>query len=1057
MKSVHSISLKIWLPILFLSTFCILTVGMTWQSYYLGKLNIIQTSISSIKRDLFNLQREIERALIKGFVVQVDMALSDRRTNNNYQILVVADNQNRILHATKPSLINQPINELSVFDQTVANRVKLKGQHSISVSTNEEYITAYFPVIMKHRQFETVTTKNGVLFLKYDLSSRKNLAWQHVKNSVFPYAFILLFAMSVLLMFIKRYILIPFEYITQVTRNFSIDLPISNLHIDGHGEFAKLSAVLNKINIKRRLFEHKLQQSSKSAEMALYKLAEQKYALDQHSIVDVTDVSGTITYANDKFCLISGYHRNELIGENHRILNSHFHPKSFFRNMYDILSEGFVWHGAICNRSKKGNIYWVDTTIVPFIQDRKDKPQSYIAIRTDITKQRQAQQKLAESEERFELAMSVANDGIWDWDLKTNCMIFDDRYYTLAGYRAEEFAPELTEWEKRVHPDDIVRSKEILNQYLEGKRLNYKVEFRFLKKDGTYMWLCCKGQFVAYDNKGNPTRMVGTHSDINERKKAEIDLKENKDKLASLVNQIPYGIQEFDTRGKITFGNPAYCKIMGGELEDFIGRYYWEFEVDEALCNQLKKSLTDILKDQPTPEAYVTNRKRMDDQIITIDVVWNYQKNSQGEITGFITIISDITQQHKAQRALQRAQKMEAIGQLTGGIAHDFNNILGVIIGNLDLLNHQFNDNSKARKRIASASRAASRAENLTRKLLGFSGNKVTESKASNVNHLIKNMDDVVRHTLSHSINISFKFKSDLWLTDIDPGDLQDAILNLVKNAQDAMHKKEQGLLTIMTANTQLDETFCLANEGASPGEYVLLSISDNGVGIAKEHLSNIFEPFFTTKIQGKGTGLGLAMVFGFVKRSKGYIQVNMGAEGGTTFSLFLPRSKRVIKAEPALAHTLWLDDVAAFNLEGSESILVVDDEPGLLELAQASLCSLGYQVQTATNGIQALEHLAMHPNIDLVFSDIVMSGGISGYQLAEKTSANYPAVRILLTSGYTGKAEANNNHSSNRQFKLLKKPYTQKQLAISVRKLLGEKHNDTVLNHLTIEQSEEQ
>jgi len=1029
---------------------------MTWQSYYVGKLNIIRTSISSIKQDLFNLQREIERTPIKGFEIEIEMALSDRRTNNDYQILMVADSQNRILHATKPSLINHPINELSFFDTTVANSVKQKGQQSISVSTNEEYITAYFPVMMKHRQFETVTSKNGVLFLKYDLSSRKNLAWQHVRNSVFPFAFILLFAMSVLLMFIKRYILIPFEYITQETRNFSIDLPISNLQIDGHGEFAELSDVLNKISVKRRLFEHKLQQSSKSAETALKELAEQKYALDQHSIVDVSNLSGMITYANDKFCSISGYSRNKLIGENHRILNSHFHPKAFFHNMYETLSKGFVWHGAICNRSKNGNTYWVDTTIVPFMEETKDKPQSYIAIRTDITKQRQAQQKLAESEERFALSMSVSNDGIWDWDLVTDKILFDDRYYTMAGYRAQEFPASFDEWGKRVHPEDIVAARALLNEYLAGKILKYQADFRFMKKDRSYMWLQAKGEFVAFDSKGNATRMVGTHSNITEMKLVEIALKQSNHKQSLLVNTIPYGIHEFDLEFKTVSCNTAYLKMLERTEEEIIGHYIWEYEKSQNDKNKLKEYGRNLLLNEPEPTPVQVKRITKSGKEIEIELVWNYVRNDKGKLTGFISVLSDITHQKKSENALRRAQKMEAIGQLTGGIAHDFNNILGVIIGNLDLLESQFSDNLKANKRIASASRAASRAENLTRKLLGFSRNKVMESKTSNLNRLVKTMDDVVRHTLSRSISVLYNLKSDLWLTNIDQGDLQDALLNLIRNANDAMNQQEQGQLTITTSNSVLDEAFCVSNEGSIPGKYVLLSVSDNGEGIAKEYLANIFEPFFTTKAQGKGTGLGLAMVFGFIKRSDGYIQVDSEPGCGTSFNLFLPRCENTIEAKPSSSISRQPADETPIKLEGEECILVVDDEPGLIELAQTNLQKLGYQVLTATNACQALEHLANHPGIDLIFSDIVMSGGISGYQLAEKACNEFPTTKILLTSGYTGKAQTDNKELIEDQIELLKKPYSQKQLAYSIRRLLDNKKTQPVLAPLAEELPEE-
>lgn len=967
---------------------------------------------------------------------------------------------------------------------------------------------------------------------------------------------------------ISRTITLPISRLAVATNAVAAGKLDIQLDTHSKNEIGQLSLAFNRMIVKRRLFEHKIAQGNLQLQNASTEIVEQKYALDQHSIVGITDTKGIITYANDKFCLISGYSREELIGENHQVLDSNFHSNGFFLDMYKTIGQGNVWQGEICDRSKNGELYWVDTTIVPFIGQDK-KPRSYVAIQTDITRQKKALHKLQESEERYSLAMSVANDGIWDWKIGYENILFDDRYYTMAGYRAEEFPQNFDEWEKHVHPDDLNNAKAVLNQYLAGKILKFETEFRFLRKDSTYMWILSKGEFVAYDGNGNPTRMIGTHSDITKRKlaskalvsseknlliaqktarighycydiksanwtcseelerifgvpsnyqrnldewfrivhpddrkkmtdylqnyvirdhhlfdieyriidlekkqekwvhgignlryddennpiqmvgtiqdithrkKIELALKKSNDQRTLLVNTIPHGIQENDTNGKITFSNTAHHLILERGPGEMVGRYIWDSEVDGEHTQRLKDYFAFIVREQPEPEPYVTYSMTKTGKEILLEIVWNYQKDELGNLIGFISIISDVTQQRKSEIALQRAQKMEAIGQLTGGIAHDFNNILGVIIGNLDLLSNQFENDVKAQKRITSASKAASRAEELTKKLLGFSRNKVTEKMNSDINQTIKSMDDVISHTLNRSVVLTYQLQPDLWFTQIDRGDLQDALLNLVRNSQDALESSENPKLTMTTSNTKLDESFCLSNEGAKPGEYILLSISDNGEGIAEETLPNIFEPFFTTKVQGKGTGLGLAMVFGFVKRSGGYIQVDSAPQQGTSFKLFLPRCLDSIEEKPIISEAKKIESTP-LNLEGFERLLIVDDESDLLTLAQSNLLSLGYQVITADDGVQALEQLSSHPDIDLLFTDVVMSGGISGYQLAEKTSNLYPDIKILLTSGYTGKAEESNKNLSNRHFELLKKPYNQKQLAICIRKLLDERN----------------
>ncbi len=514
----------------------------------------------------------------------------------------------------------------------------------------------------------------------------------------------------------------------------------------------------------------------------------------------------------------------------------------------------------------------------------------------------QTLKSLAENKERFNLAMSVANDGVWDWDIKNNQLTFDARFYTMAGYRENEYPAEFAELKKRIHANDFKAALKTFEEYINGNTLKLEMEFRMRKKDTSYMWILSRGEFVAYDNQGNPIRMVGTHSDISKRKQTE--------------------------------------------------------------------------------------------------------------------------------KALQSAQKMEAVGQLTGGIAHDFNNILGIIIGNLDLLESQFHKDKKALKRINSASKATQRATKLTKQLLVFSRKKVTESKTTNINRIIINMDDVLRHSIGHHHEINYLFHDSLWLTDIDQGDLQDALLNLIINAKDAMH--ENGVLTIKTSNQLLNKEFCLDNAGAIDGKYIELSVHDNGCGINVKNQAKIFEPFFTTKEQGKGTGLGLSMVFGFVKRSGGYIKLISEINSGTTFRLYFPVSlKNIEYLSPPLSKNK-TDRI----LQGDESILVVDDEQGLLELAQATLTHYGYQVYTATNAAEALQILLKVSDISLLFSDVVMSYDINGFELAIKTQQLYPKIKILLTSGYTGKAcPIDDPDDSN--FTLLQKPYDQNEMTKRIRNLL--------------------
>ena len=392
-----------------------------------------------------------------------------------------------------------------------------------------------------------------------------------------------------------------------------------------------------------------------------------------------------------------------------------------------------------------------------------------------------------------------------------------------------------------------------------------------------------------------------------------------------------------------------------------------------------------------------------------------------------IGIARDITEEQATERQLRRTKKMDAIGQLTGGIAHDFNNILGIILGNLDLLERQIPDDDKARKRVRTIQKSAQRAADLTRQLLGFSRRQTARMAVTDINRVMGEMESLIAHSVTPQVEIENKLADDLWLTEIDPGDFQDALLNLIFNARDAMAGR--GLLTLETRNCTLDADYCALNPGAEPGEYVCLTVSDRGEGIPLEQQERIFEPFFSTKSQG--TGLGLSMVYGFVQRSKGNIKVNSEPGIGTCFRLYLPRATGEEQQNRQNA------EHSGTEVRGTETLLVVDDEPSLLDLAEESLQALGYRVLTAGNGRQALERLAEEPGIALLFSDVVMPGGINGYELAADATAQRPGLKVLLTSGYINKAVAGSDQarfSAN----LLSKPYTQAELAQRVRVLLG-------------------
>lgn len=834
---------------------------------------------------IFELMKKTSKNSVTNYLISADGSLRTPINNQAYQLLKDMEPQKLkyLQSVLAQSHSNQQMTDGTVSTYLNANRenvigignlLKLPGVSWFLISEMKEQDALVFAVKLRDIVFLLVIA-SGVFIIVI---------------SIFP----------------ARRITKPITLLVEATKAVAEGKLDHQIEIKSSNEIGYLAKTFNKMVIKRRFYEYNLEQSHQKIAHTLEQLEEQKYVLDQHSVVAITDINGAITYVNDKFCRLSGYSREELLGSNHKVLRSGMHDKQFYQKMYQKITQGNVWKGEVCNRNKSGDLYWLDTTIVPFHGDSQ-QTQSYIAIRTDISERKKTEEALKISEERYALALSVANDGIWDLDLNANKVIFDERYYTLAGYAVNEFPHDLREWENRIHPDERQFVKQALNNYIDGKHKIYEIEFRFLRKDNSYMWILARGKIVATDDKEVPIRMVGTHSDISMRKHTE--------------------------------------------------------------------------------------------------------------------------------QALQRAQKMEAIGLLAGGIAHDFNNILGVIMGNLDLLTDQLQSNAKASRRILSAVRASERAARLTKQLLGFSRRKVTETKVTNINLLLDDMNEMLCHSLGHQLNLTQVYEKNLWLTEIDQGDFQDAILNLVLNARDAM--KNDGEVILQTSNCVLDEAFCRINLGAVEGDYVQLALSDDGKGIPEDIQQNIFQPFFTTKSQGKGTGLGLSMVFGFVKRSNGYIQVYSEYGEGTTFKIFLPRSQDSVSAK--LDSDKKIDDLIKKNKTISKvkaTVLLVDDEEALVELAKDNLINAGYHVLTASNVAEALDIIHKKPTIDLLFSDVVMPGGKTGFELAENIALNYPKIKILLTSGYTGNVAANKGLIS-KEFRLLNKPYSQQQLITRIEELL--------------------
>ena len=483
---------------------------------------------------------------------------------------------------------------------------------------------------------------------------------------------------------------------------------------------------------------------------------------------------------------------------------------------------------------------------------------------------------------------------------------------------------------------------------------------------------------------------------------------------------------EADDRFVIADINPAFQKALNITAERVRGR-----AVDELLPGPIGQRLIAHYRRVHVGGKPVTTRDDIP-QTPAGPRVWESilapVPASDGAGDRLIGSVRDITDRVRAEDRLRDAQRMEAVGQLTGGVAHDFNNLLQVIRGNLELLQNAVADDERASARLRNALYGADRAAQLTRQLLAFARRQPLAPKVVNLSRLVTDMADLLRRTLGEAIEVETVVAGGLWNTIADPAQVESALLNLALNARDAM--PGGGRLTVEITNASLDETYALAARDVTPGQYVMLAVTDTGEGMSEVVRTRVFEPFFTTKTDGKGTGLGLSMVYGFVKQSNGHIQVYSEVGHGTTVKIYLPRSRQaedVAEVAPPPGATV----------DTRRTILVVEDEEAVREAALAILDELGYRRLEASDAVSALALVEAGAEVDLVFTDVVMPGPLRTREFAQRLKALRPQLPVLFTSGYTDNAIIHQGRLDE-GVHLISKPYAKADLARRIAQLLA-------------------
>lgn len=536
------------------------------------------------------------------------------------------------------------------------------------------------------------------------------------------------------------------------------------------------------------------------------------------------------------------------------------------------------------------------------------------------------------------------------------------------------------------------------------------------------------------DKYQNILGVILVFHDISEQYKLREEIRLSEQRLKLYHEQAPMASIEWNTDFQVLNWNMAAEKMFGYTVDEVRGRNFVDIMLPEKAIvdvNQIWKNLMA----QTGGELSINENLTKEGKVILCEWHNTPLKDKSGKVIGAASIVQNITERSKLEEQLRRSQKMEALGKLTGGIAHDYNNLLGIILGYAEQLSNQLNHDKTLNKYAQAIQHAAERGASLTKKLLSFSRQKTFDATALDINTLLTEQQLMLEKTLTARIKLTYDLSNDLWPVELNIGELEDAIINLCINAHHAMLKG--GKLTLRTGNQHFNAVDA-QHLHLTAGDYVQLSISDTGSGMDETTKERIFDPFFTTKGE-RGTGLGLSQVYGFVERSDGAISVYSEPGHGSRFALYFPRSQQTPAERPA-------PTAVVHDRRGSESLLVVDDEQAMAELAYEILTAQGYRVFTANDGEQALtilEQKAKTNPIDLVISDVIMPN-MDGYQLAAKIQERYPYIKIQIVSGFTDERH-NATIDTTLHKKILQKPYTSKTLLTNVRNLLDE---NRAINH---------
>ncbi len=754
----------------------------------------------------------------------------------------------------------------------------------------------------------------------------------------------------------------------------------------------------------------------------------------RHSPVGIftSTPDGRYTFANPAMAVIYGYPSPAELIASVSDISSQIYADPTERETFQrqLREEGELINHEYQHRRRDGSVFWVLLN-AQAIYDEHGELLHYQGFISDITERKRIEESLRESEEKYRLLFNTFPLGITVSDPSGNIVESNSRAAELLGIAKDEHEARRIDGEQWqiIRPDGtpMPAAEWASVRALQENRLVENTEMGIIKPGGETTWINVTAAPLHLENYG----VVITYNDITEKKEAEETLKNREYLLNKIFDVLPIGLWFADKNGKLLRGNPAGVRIWGAEptvpMEEYgvfkARRLPSGKEIapdDWALAHTIREGVTIV------------------DELLEIDsldgkkkIILNYTApvlDDQGNIHGAIVVNHDITEREQLHAQLQQAQKMESVGRLAGGVAHDFNNMLGVIFGHTEMALEDVDPAAPLYASLQAIQHAAERSAALTRQLLAFARKQTIAPKVIDINETVAGMLKMLHRLIGEDIDLLWQPGENLPSVKIDPAQIDQLLANLCVNARDAI--EGVGNITIETASAAFDEAYCAAHHGFVPGEYTLLAVSDDGCGMDRKTLNQIFEPFFTTKEQGKGTGLGLASVFGMVKQNNGFINVYSEPGQGTTFKIYLPvytaKSDEVVEKAPELP-----------TERGHETILLVEDEPAILQMTTMMLERQGYTVLAAATPGKAIRLAHEYRGrIDLLMTDVVMPE-MNGRELAGNLLSHYPDLKRLFMSGYTANVIAHHG-VLDEGVNFIQKPFSMKDLGRKLREVLG-------------------